>query len=117
MTIVKMIEPQEWRTFLDGFTERNRGRRARYEFFTHGNVFEEDEEARFESVSIDGNSVTVKRKHPRLGEEAEIVDNLQDIRGIAVQYDTDNSEDVLELTNERNEMTSLRLESRVDGVS
>ena len=117
MTMIKSIQPQEWPDFLNGFTERNRGRRARYEFFTHGDVFEEDEEARFESVSADGNSVTVKRKHPRLGEEAEIVDELENIREIAVQYDTDNSEDVLELTNERNEMTSLRLESRVDGVS
>jgi hypothetical protein len=115
--MVKIIEPQEWGSFLDGFTERNRGRRARYEVFSRGNVMEEDEEACFESASTDGNSVTIKRTHPGKGWEAEIVDELENIRGISVPYNTDNSEDALEFTNERNELTSLRLESRVDGES
>jgi len=117
MTMVKLVEPQDWSTFLDGFTKRNRGRRARYEFFTHGDVFEEDEEARFESASMDGNKVTIKRRHNNRGPETELVDEIESIRGIAVQYDVDESEDALEFTNDRNELTSLRLESRVDGAS
>lgn len=118
MTMVKMIEPQQWNEFLNDFSERNRGRRARYELFSHGNVFEEDEEAHFESVSLNKNNITIKRTHNnRGGEESSLEDELQNIRGISVQYDTDKSENMLEFTNERNEMTALRLESRVDGAS
>ena len=117
MTMVKTIEPQQWDAFLNGFTTRNRGRRARYEFFSRGRVFEEDEEARLESASVDGNSVTIKRRHNNRGAESEAVEELENIRAISVQYDTDDSEYVLELTNDENELTILRLESRVDGVS
>ena len=86
-------------------------------FSRTGTCSKKTKKRRFESALIDGSSVTIKRKHPRLGQDAEIVDQLENIRGIAVQYDTDKSEDVLEFTNDQNELTSLRLESRVDGVS
>ncbi|MEP6788696.1 MAG: hypothetical protein ABJB40_09720 [Acidobacteriota bacterium] len=115
--MIKMIEPQEWDTFLNGFTERNHGRRARFEIFSHGDFSEEEREAYFENVSIDGNTVTVKRSYDKHGERATMTDTLENIRGISIQYDTDNSEDMLEFTNERNELTTLHFESRVDGDS
>ena len=33
MTMIKAVEPQEWATFLNAFTHRNRGRHARFEVF------------------------------------------------------------------------------------
>jgi hypothetical protein len=117
MTMIRTIEPQNWDAFLNEFTERNRGRRARYEVFSGGDIIEEDEEAHLESISINDGSVTVKRTYEMHGEPAETKVDLENIRGISVQYDTDNSEDMLEFTNERNELVTLRLESRVDGVS
>ena len=115
--MIKMIEPQEWDTFLNGFTERNHGRRARFEIFSHGDFSEEEQEAYFEHVSVDGNTVTVKRAYDKHGERATMTDTLENIRGISVQYDVDNSEDMLEFTNNRNELTTLHFESRVDGDS
>ena len=117
MTMIKAVEPQEWATFLSAFTGRNRGRRARFEVFSSGDFMEEVQEARFESVSIAGNSVTVKRRYQKHGEEAEMTDELTNIHGISVQYDTDNSEDMLEFTDDKNELTTLHFESRVDGDS
>lgn len=117
MTMIKMIEPQEWDTFLNGFTERNHGRRARFEIFSRGDFSEEEQEAYFENVSVDGHSITVKRTYDKHGEQATMTDTLENIRGISIQYDTDNSEDMLEFTNNKNELTTLHFESRVDGDS
>jgi len=117
MTMIKMVEPQEWDTFLNGFTERNHGRRARFEIFSHGDFAEEEQEAYFENVSADGGTVTVKRNYEKRGEQATMTDVLENIRGISVQYDVDNSEDMLEFTNNKNELTTLHFESRVDGDS
>jgi hypothetical protein len=117
MTMIKQIEPQEWDTFLNAFTERNRERRARFEIFSRGDFSEEEQEGYFESVSIDGNTVTVNRSYEKHGEQATMTDELGNIRGISVQYDTDNSENVLEFTNDKNELTTLHFESRVDGDS
>ena len=115
--MIKMIEPQEWDTFLNGFTERNRGRRARFEIFSHGDFSEEEQEAYFENVERDDNTITVKRTYEKHGEQATMTDTLENIRGISIQYDTDNSEDMLEFTNNRNELTTLHFEARVDGDS
>ena len=117
MTMIKAIEPQEWETFLNAFTQRNRGRRARFEIFSHGDFAEEEQEAHFSKASIDGHTVTVKRTYDKHGEQAVMTDELKNIRGIAIQYDTDNSEDMLEFTNDKNELTTLHFESRVDGDS
>jgi hypothetical protein len=115
--MIKAVEPQEWDTFLNAFTERNRGRRARFEIFSHGDFAEEEQEAYFENASVDGQTVTVKRAYENHGEQATMTDTLENIRGISIQYDTDNSEDMLEFTNNRNELTTLHFESRVDGDS
>jgi hypothetical protein len=117
MTLIKAVEPHEWDTFLNGFTERNQGRRARFEIFSHGDFAEEEQDGTFESVSITGSTVTVKRRYADHGEERSMTDDLKDIRGISVQYDTDNSEDMLELTDDKNQLTTLHFESRVDGDS
>ena len=117
MTLIKAVEPQEWDTFLNGFTERNQGRRARFEIFSHGDFAEEEQEGRFESVSITGSTVTVKRRYASHEEERSMTDELKNIRGISIQYDTDNSEDMLEFTDDKNQLTTLHFESRVDGDS
>lgn len=118
MTMIKMIEPSEWDKFLEGFTTRNCGRRSRFEVFSRaGDVVEEDEEAIFEKVSRDGQTVTIQRSHDKHGKPATLTDELKKIRGISVQYDTDNSEDMLEFTTDKNELTTLHFESRVDGDS
>ncbi len=117
MTMIKQVEPREWATFLNAFTERNKGRRARFEIFSHGDFAEEEQEGYFESVSIEGNVATIKRSYAKQQEKAQMTDELANIRGVSVQYDTDNSEDMLEFTNDNNELTTLRFESRVDGVS
>jgi len=117
MTMIKVVEPQEWDTFLNAFTERNHGRRARFEIFSHGDFAEEEQEAHLESVAVDGSTITVKRTYEKHGEQATMTDTLENIRGVSIQYDTDNSEDMLEFTNTRNELTTLHFESRVDGDS
>lgn len=117
MTMINQIEPQEWSTFLTSFTARNRGRRARFEIFSHGDFAEEEQEAYFENVSIDGQTVTVKRSYTKHGEQTTMTDDLKNIRGVSVQYDTDNSEDMLEFTDDKNALTTLHFESRVDGDS
>src|SRR5947208_4546470 len=106
MTMIKTIEPQEWSTFLNSFTERNRGRRARFEIFSRGDFSEEEQEAYFDGASVDGHTITVKRTYEKHGEQATMTDTLENIRGISVQYDTDNSEDMLEFTNDKNQLTT-----------
>src|SRR5438874_1739046 len=117
MTMIKAIGSQDWSTFLDGFTERNQGRRARFEIFSRGDFSEEEQEAHFESASVDGTTVTIKRSYLKGEQPATMTDELEHIRGISVQYDTDNSEDMLEFTNEKNHLTTLHFESLVDGDS
>jgi hypothetical protein len=116
--MIKIVEPQEWDTFLNAFTERNHGRRARFEIFgPNGGFKEEEQEGNFASISIDGNTVTVVRRYYKHGELATMTDELKNVRGISVQYDTDNSEDMLEFTDEKGGMTTLHFESKVDGDS
>ena len=117
MTLIKAVEPDEWETFLGAFTGRNAGRRARFEIFSHGQFSEEEQEATFVSVSIDGNTITVSRHYTGRDGEKTMTDELENIHGISVQYDTDNSEDMLEFTDSKNQLTTLHFESRVDGDS
>jgi hypothetical protein len=114
----KSIEPGNWKSFLEEFSERNRDRRARFELFHHdGDVKEEEQEAHFESAGVEGDVVTVKRVD-RSGRGArELTINLPNIHGVSVQYDTDGSEDTLEFTNQNGDMTVLHFESKVDGGS
>jgi hypothetical protein len=114
--MIKAVEPQEWETFLNAFTQRNRGRRARFEIFSHGNFAEEEQEAHLEEVSIDGGNVVVKRSYEKHGTRNVMTDELK-IRGLSVQYDVDNSEDMLEFTDEKNQLITLHFESLVDGGS
>jgi hypothetical protein len=109
MTMIKAIEPEEWGTFLNGFTERNRGRRARFEIFSRGDFAEEEQEGHFENASVEGNTVTIRRSYTKAGQPATMTDKIENIRGI--------SEDMLEFTNDKNELTTLHFESRVDGDS
>lgn len=114
----KQIDPQDWQQFLAEFSERNRGRRARFELFHHaGEVKEEEQEAYFEGISVDGRVVTVRRADRTGRTPREMSINLHDTHGIAVQFDTDGSEDTLELTNHKGDMTVLHFESMVDGDS
>ncbi len=116
--MIKPIEPQEWATFLNAFTERNRGRGARFEIFgPKGGFKEEEREAAFENISIDGHTITVKRNYVSGGTARSMSDELTNVLGISVQYDTDNSEDMLEFTDNKNAMTTLHFASRVDGDS
>ncbi len=115
--MIKAVEPQEWSAFLNAFSERNHGRRARFEIFSHGDFSEEEQEAYFTSASIEGQVVTVKRHYKKHDQETTMTDKLENIRGVSVQYDTDNSEDMLEFTNDKNELTTLHFESLVDGDS
>ena len=114
----KMIEPGDWSNFLSEFSERNRGRRARFELFSRGgDVGEEEQEGVFESASIAGSVVTVTRTDNTEGKNESMSDEIPNVHGIAVQYDSDNSENTIELTNDKGDMTVLHFESRVDGDS
>jgi hypothetical protein len=117
MTMIKAIEPDHWGDFLGEFSERNKGRRARFEVFSRGDFAEEEQEGYFESASIDGHTVTINRTYEHRGEQKRMTDNLQNIRGIAIQLDIDKSDSMLELTNDKNELTTLRFESNIDGAS
>jgi hypothetical protein len=114
----KQIEPNNWSSFLEDFSARNKGRRARFELFHHaGGVKEEEQEAHFESASLEGRTVTIKRVDTSGHAPVELIIHLPDIHGISVQLDTDGSEDTLEFTNHKGDMTVLHFESNVDGDS
>ncbi len=118
MTMIKMVEPAEWPTFLSSFSQRNRSRRARFEIFgPKGGLKEESQEGVFQSISIDGGTVTVTRHYQKQGQETAMTDELTNIVGVSVQYDTDKSEDMLQFTDDKNAMTTLHFESKVDDDS
>lgn len=118
MTMIKMVEPQEWETFLYAFTNRNHGRRARFEIFgPNGGFKEEEQEGNFTKIALDNNKITVTRRYEKNGEQQAMVDELNNVRGISVQYDTDNSVNVLEFADGNGGKTTLHFESKVDGVS
>jgi hypothetical protein len=110
------IAPDEWAKYLEDFSTRNRGRRARFEAFAEDTVTEEDEEAVFEGVSFHGDRFTVQRVIRTAGDQP-ISDELTGIRGIAVQHDSDGSDNTIEFTDERGDLAILHFESTVDGES
>ncbi|HEY8561903.1 MAG TPA: hypothetical protein VIL74_16135 [Pyrinomonadaceae bacterium] len=122
MSEIKQIEPANWEQFLREFADRNNNRRARFDVYrSDGTTEDEGEEAHLEDVRLktDGNSKTVEivridRSHRNTGKTHDTITN---VRGVAVQYDTDGSEDALEITDDENTLISLRFESKVDGVS
>ncbi|CAN5377285.1 hypothetical protein BH10ACI1_BH10ACI1_28850 [soil metagenome] len=121
MSKTVQIEPNNWKEFLEEFSARNNNRRARFEVFRNRETEEEETEAHLEDVSLkpngDKNDVVVIRIDRAKSDAEKIKDIITNIRGISVQYDTDGSEDVLEITDNQNTLINLRMESKVDGVS
>ena len=118
----RTIAPDDWETFLTEFADRNNDRRARFDVFrADGSIEEEGVEAHLEDVRLtsDGNAKNVEIiRIERGGETGEKKhETITNVRGIAVQIDTDGSEDALEITDNQNTLVSLRLESKVDGNS
>ena len=117
----KMISPDDWKSFLQEFSARNKDRRARFNIFRGGTAQEEGQEAHLLDVKLvsdgDAKNVEVRRVDRTENDAGEISDVITNVRGIAVQYDTDKSEDVLEITDDQNSLISLRMESKVDGAS
>ena len=122
MSEIKQIEPKNWKTFLEEFSERNNHRRARIDVYRNdGNAEEEQSEAHFEAASLkengDQHDVGIIRFDHSKAEVEKMHDTITNVIGIAVQYDTDGSEDALQITDRENELISLRFESKVDGAS
>ncbi len=122
MSEIKQIEPANWEDFLRDFATRNNNRRARFDVFRSGGTTEaEAREEHLEDVRLktDGNTKSVEVvRIDRTNSNAEKThDVITNVRGIAVQYDTDGSEDALEITDDQNTLVSLRFESKVDGAS
>ena len=113
----KTIAPDNWTKYLEDFSSRNKGRRARFEAFSDGAVKEEDEEAVFQSVAISGDVVTVRRKVVADDANAPIEDQLEGVHGIAVQLDSDGSDNTMEFMDTNGDLTVLHFESMVDGES
>jgi hypothetical protein len=118
----KAIEPKNWTKFLEGFSARNKNRRARFNiFFNSGETLEEGEEGHLENVALnkdgDKTQVIVKRADRTSENEETMTDAIENVRGVTVQFDTDGSEDILEITDGKNTLFSLRFESKVDGAS
>lgn len=121
MSVIKQIEPNNWKKFLEEFSGRNYNRRARFQIFKGRDTENEAQESHLEEVSLktegDSQTLVVTRIDRTNGDGEKIHDTVTNVVGIAVQYDTDGSEDVLEITDKENELISLRMESRVDGAS
>lgn len=122
MSEIKQIEPDNWEEFLRDFAARNNNRRARFDVFRSGGATEaESREEHFEDIRLktDGNkkSVEVVRIDRGKSNAEKTHDVITNVRGISVQYDTDGSEDALEITDDQNTLVSLRFESKVDGAS
>ena len=113
----KVIAPDEWTTYLGEFSSRNKGRRARFEAFSRGEVEEENEEAVFESISISGGKVSVNRMIKTGNQDRPIKDELTGVHGIAVQLDSDGSDNTMEFMDMNGDLTVLHFESMVDGES
>jgi hypothetical protein len=118
----KMIEPANWNKFLQEFSERNANRRARFNiFFSSGETVEEAEEGHLKNVSLKkegGKTQIIIERVDRSGDDEQAMsDTIENVRGVGVQYETDGSENILEITDEKNTLISLRLESKLDGNS
>lgn len=118
MTNIKQIEPKDWAGFLEDFSTRNNNRRARFQIFKGNNSEEERQESFLEEISLKNENTVVVTRIDRTKENADkFHDTITNVSGIAVQYDVDGSESVLEITDREKELVLLRFESMVDGVS
>lgn len=122
MSEIKQIEPAKWEEFLSEFAARNNNRRARFDVYRSGGGTEEEaREEHLEDIRLktDGNqrSVEVIRIDRTNSNAEKTRDVITGVRGIAVQFDTDGSENVLEITDDQNTLISLHFESKVDGAS
>ena len=122
MTTINGIAKNEWAEFLQAFTRRNHNRRARFQFFGRSDVREEGQEGHLESVTVETNGddeprVLVKRRDESGAEPQAMLQTIPRVRRISVQYDTDSSEDALEIEDAQDTMIMLRMESKVDGAS
>jgi hypothetical protein len=119
----KAVEPAKWENFLQDFSKRNADRRARFDiFFESGETLEEGEEGHLESISLKrddgGKTQIIVKRSDQTAENAEtMTDTIESVRGVGVQYETDGSENALEITDGKNTLFSLRLESKLDGNS
>lgn len=115
----KGIGKEQWEKFLGEFSARNKNRRARFDiFFASGETVEEAEEGKLESVSLNENGeIVVVRADNSEGGNKTMSDTLENVRRVAVQYETDGSENILEITDAKNTLFSLRFESKLDGNS
>ena len=117
-----LIEPANWSEFLQAFSIRNNNRRARFDIFRrNGKVEEEGKEAHLEDVLLKHNGKDKNIEVIRIDRGDKNADKVRDtitnIRGVAVRYDTDGSENALEITDDENSLINLRFESKVDGAS
>ena len=122
MSEIKQIEPGNWEGFLRDFATRNNNRRARFDVYrsggdTEGEAYEEHLEDIRLKTEGDTKSVDIIRINRGKSNAEKTHDTITNVRGIAVQYDTDGSEDALEITDDQDTLISLRFESRVDGAS
>lgn len=116
----KLIAPDEWESFLEDFAKRNKDRRARFDVFRKdGTVEEENQEAHIEEINFTKNDKTVEvvRIDRTENKNEEVKNQITNVKSIFVQYDTDDSEDAIEFLDNQDSLISLRMESKVDGVS
>jgi hypothetical protein len=121
MSSIGQVEPVNWQEFLQEFSIRNYNRRSRFEVFKKASVEEEKKEAHLEAISLqkngDKSDIVVIRIDRSDSDAEKIRDVITNVRGLSVQYDTDGSENILEITDDENTLIQLRMESRVDGAS
>lgn len=121
MSKIEQIEPKNWAKFLDEFSARNKNRRARFQIFKGRTAEEETRELHFESAQLnkdgDSSEVVVTRTDHTRTDENKTRETITNVKGISIQFDTDGSEAVLQITDRENELISLRFESKVDGAS
>ncbi len=118
----KLIKPANWEEFLKEFSGRNKNRRARLDVFrSSGKTEEEAQELRLEEVVLRRNGeredVEIIRVDRTEGDAEKSKETVTNVRGVAVQYDVDGSEDALEITDDQNTLIMMRMESKVDGAS
>jgi hypothetical protein len=121
MSNIKQIARADWQSFLEDFSLRNNNRRARFEVFKGINSEEERQEYFLEDISLkdenESKTIAVTRIDRTKPNTEKIHDKITNVTALAVQYDVDGSESVLEISDAEKELILLRFESKVDGVS
>ncbi len=117
----KAIKPNNWENFLKEFSARNHNRRARFELFNIGERSEETQESHLENISLKktGNQaqLIVTRIDKSGKENQTMTDTFDNVHGLAVQLESDGSENVLEVSDNKGNLAMLRFESKIDGAS